>query len=64
MSHQTRCECGHSLAAHAKGPCEGINFYTPNRINRVAGIELCRCPIAHNPHIVPARPMAGVRKRA
>lgn len=56
---QTRCACGHSVAAHVRPgvvgtSCQGLTFYTPTRANRVPAIELCDCLAVVAPYTVPA----------
>lgn len=53
---QTKCACGHSAAAHDRGPCQGIDVFGKAARHRPAGIALCQCQGLHDTYTVKAGP--------
>lgn len=53
---QTKCgPCGHSAAAHERGPCQGVDVHTGG-LGRARSLVLCECPELTDSYTVPAGP--------
>jgi hypothetical protein len=54
---QTKCGCGHSAAAHERGPCQGVDVHSGGgQVPGARSLVLCECPELRDTYKVPAGP--------